>query len=155
MTESLPNTRAPRSRAAIMGLLARATPQELAEPLAQHWPGLVWQPLRAAETGLVMIRGRIGGDGGPFNFGEATVSRAVIALETGERGFGQLLGRNRAQAERAAIIDALAQRPDESMRVETQILAPIAGRLAAEAQQKRAETAATRVDFFTLVRAEG
>jgi alpha-D-ribose 1-methylphosphonate 5-triphosphate synthase subunit PhnG len=34
------------------------------------------------------------------------------------------------------------------------ILAPIAARLAAEAAKTRAETAATRVDFFTLVRGE-
>jgi len=34
------------------------------------------------------------------------------------------------------------------------ILAPIAERLAAEAAKARAETAATRVDFFTLVRGE-
>ena len=33
-----------------------------------------------AETGLVMLRGRIGGDGAPFNVGEATVTRAAVQL---------------------------------------------------------------------------
>ena len=36
--------------------------------------------LRAAETGLVMLRGRIGGDGDPFNLGEATVTRAAVQI---------------------------------------------------------------------------
>ena len=36
--------------------------------------------LREPENGLVMVRGRIGGDGAPFNLGEATVSRAAVRL---------------------------------------------------------------------------
>ena len=33
--------------------------------------------LRGPETGLVTVRGRIGGGGAPFNTGEATVTRAT------------------------------------------------------------------------------
>src|SRR6185503_8594621 len=51
--------------------------------------------LRTPENGLVMVRGRIGGDGAPFNLGEATVSRAAVRLATGEVGFGYTLGRDR------------------------------------------------------------
>jgi alpha-D-ribose 1-methylphosphonate 5-triphosphate synthase subunit PhnG len=138
-----------------MGLLARSKPEELSAALAAHWPGLNARICRAPETGLVMLRGRIGGDGGPFNCGEATVSRAVIELDTGERGYGQLLGRDKNHARDAAIVEALAQRPDDAQRVETFILRPIARRIAEEARRSRAETAATKVDFFTLVRAEG
>ena len=53
--------------------------------------------LREPENGLVMVRGRIGGDGAPFNLGEATVSRAAVRLATGEVGFGYTLGRDRAE----------------------------------------------------------
>ena len=51
--------------------------------------------LRAAESGLVMVRGRIGGDGAPFNLGEATVTRATVRLASGEVGFAYVLGRDR------------------------------------------------------------
>ncbi|CAN1504918.1 PhnG Uncharacterized enzyme of phosphonate metabolism [Rhabdaerophilaceae bacterium] len=156
MTESMQSSLSvPRSRAAIMALLARSKPNELSVPLAEHWPALKHNVFRAPETGLVMLRGRMGGDGSPFNCGEATVSRAVIELESGERGYGQMLGRDRAHAERAAIVDALAQRSADLENVERFILAPIAARLALAVQRKSSEAAATRVDFFTLVRAEG
>jgi alpha-D-ribose 1-methylphosphonate 5-triphosphate synthase subunit PhnG len=155
MSDSTHPSPAKRSRAAIMGLLARSLPQELSQPLAAHWPGLEVRVFRAPETGLVMLRGRMGGDGAPFNTGEATMSRAVIELATGERGYGQLFGSNKAHAHDAAIVEALAQRPADGEKVEALILAPVARRLAEDKQRQRSETAATKVDFFTLVRAEG
>ena len=41
-----------------------------------------------------MLRGRVGGDGAPFNVGEATVTRAVVELPSGERGYAHILGRD-------------------------------------------------------------
>jgi len=75
-------------------------------------------------------------------------------LPTGERGFAHILGRDAEKARLAAIVDALWLCETSRGDVETMILAPIAERLAAEAAKTRAETAATRVDFFTLVRGE-
>ena len=144
----------PESRRAAMGVLARAQRAELEAPLAAYWPNLDCRVLRQPETGLVMLRGRVGGDGAAFNLGEATVSRAVIELPTGERGYGQVLGRDREHARLAAILDALWQKPEASGVVETAVIQPIRARLAAEASRNSAETAATRVDFFTLVRGE-
>jgi alpha-D-ribose 1-methylphosphonate 5-triphosphate synthase subunit PhnG len=138
----------------VMSVLVRATRDELTAPLAQYWPDLAVRILRSPETGLVMLRGRIGGDGAPFNVGEATMSRAVIELETGERGYGQVLGRDSEHARLAAIIEALAQKQDAAQTVERVVLAPIRARLKQEKAQIRAQTAATRVDFFTLVRGE-
>src|SRR5260370_10594078 len=63
--------------------------------------------LREPENGLVMVRGRIGGDGAPFNLGEATVSRAAVRLASGEVGFGYTLGRDREKARMIALCDAL------------------------------------------------
>ena len=143
---------AARKRA--MGLLARATAGEIAGPIERFWPGCEARDLKPVETGLVMLRGRIGGDGAPFNVGEATVTRAVVELPSGERGYGHILGRDAARARLAAIADALWQKPQARGDVETAILAPVASRLAADAAKRRAETAATRVDFFTLVRGE-
>ncbi len=140
------------ARRRAMAVVAHARRAELAEPIAKRWPDHGARDLKPVESGLVMLRGRIGGDGAPFNLGEATVTRAVVELPTGERGFAHVLGRDAEKARLAAVADALWQR--EAGDVETTILAPIAERLATQAAQARAETAATRVDFFTLVRGE-
>jgi alpha-D-ribose 1-methylphosphonate 5-triphosphate synthase subunit PhnG len=149
--QSEPTEFAARRRA--MALVARARRAELA-PIAECWPDHGARELKPTESGLVMLRGRIGGDGAPFNLGEATVTRAIVELPTGERGFACILGRDAEKAQLAAIVDALWLRQASRGDVETVILAPIAERLAAEAAKTRAEAAATRVDFFTLVRGE-
>ncbi|WP_139108420.1 MULTISPECIES: phosphonate C-P lyase system protein PhnG [unclassified Ensifer] len=136
-----------------MGLLARATLDEL----KAAWDALVDKPevhpVRGPETGLVMVRGRIGGGGDPFNLGEATVSRATIRLSTSEIGHGQLLGTDKQRARLAAIFDALSQRDGDKAPVEA-LLRRIGERLAREERRKAEETAATRVDFFTMVRGD-
>ena len=112
-----------------------------------------FSPVRGPETGLVMIRGRIGGGGAPFNLGEATVSRATIRLATGEIGFGQTLGLSPRKVELAAIFDALAQREDRRGTFE-ELIGDIERELAERDETRKRETAATRVDFFTMVRGE-
>lgn len=113
-----------------------------------------YEHLREPETGLVMVRGRIGGDGAPFNLGEATVARAAVRLVSGEVGFGYTLGRDANKAELIALCDALIQTDDYAGIVERDVLAPLRERLAGGRARKAAETAATRVDFYTLVRGE-
>ncbi len=110
--------------------------------------------LRDPEFGLVMARGRIGGGGAAFNFGEMTVTRAAVQLSTGETGYGYVLGRRRRQAYLVACFDALWQTETHRQRVEHDILAPTRTRLAAEEADSAAKTAATRVNFFTMVRGE-
>jgi alpha-D-ribose 1-methylphosphonate 5-triphosphate synthase subunit PhnG len=141
-------------RQAAMAVLAHADATEIAGRLdAIALPA--HENLREPENGLVMVRGRIGGDGAPFNLGEATVSRAAVRLATGEVGFGYTLGRNRQKAQMIALCDALIQTPDHAGAVETHVLAPLRAAIASERNRKAAETAATRVDFYTLVRGEG
>src|ERR1700731_5445341 len=77
------------------------------------------EDLREAENGLVMVRGRIGGDGAPFNVGEATVSRAAVRLAGGEVGFGYTLGRDRGKGQMIALCDALVQSHEFADAVET------------------------------------
>ena len=100
-----------------------------------------------------MVRGRIGAGGAPFNLGEATVSRATIRLSTGEMGHGQCLGGDRNKARKIAIFDALAQRVEHAALVGG-LVASVAERLTNEDRQLAEETAATRVDFFTMVRGD-
>ena len=114
-----------------------------------------YEDLREPENGLVMVRGRIGGEGAPFNVGEATVSRAAVRLASGEVGFGYTLGRDRQKARLIALCDALVQSNEFSDAVETTVLAPLRAAIVAERDRKARETAATRVDFYTLVRGEG
>lgn len=141
------------ARRAVMALVCRATLDELREAVDRFAPLPKLRRLRPAEVGLVMLQGRIGGDGAPFNLGEATVTRAAIHVENGATGVSYLLGRAPEAAEAAALLDALWQ--DEALRMAVeQALAPIRRRLAAEAAKTDADRAATTVDFFTLVRGE-
>lgn len=114
-----------------------------------------YEDLREPENGLVMVRGRIGGDGAPFNVGEATVSRAAVRLATGEVGFGYTLGRDREKARMIALCDALVQSDEFSEILEAKVLSPLRAAIVAERDRKARQTAATRVDFYTLVRGEG
>lgn len=110
------------------------------------------ETLRGPETGLVTVRGRIGGGGAPFNVGEATVTRATVKLSTGEIGHAYALGRDGEKVRLAATVDALLQRDGEF--VEARIIAPLREAHAEAIRRKQAETAATKVDFFTMVRGE-
>jgi len=110
--------------------------------------------VRGPETGLATVRGRIGGGGSPFNVGEVTVTRATVRLAAGQVGHAYGLGRDHDKARIAATLDALSQDPAWQARVETAILAPLRRQHTEAETRKREETAATKVDFFTLVRGE-
>ena len=141
-------------RQAAMAVLAHADAADIAAALdALDLPA--HENLREPENGLVMVRGRTGGDGAPFNLGEATVSRAAVRLATGELGFGYTLGRDRQKARMIALCDALIQSADHADTIEAKVLAPLRAATASERHQKAAQTAATRVDFYTMVRGEG
>ena len=101
-----------------------------------------------------MLRGRMGGSGPAFNLGEATVTRAALRLQSGAIGFSYLLGRSHRRARLAALVDALGQDAGRRSRLEASLVAPVMARRAAADARVRAETAATKVDFFTLVRGE-
>ncbi|WP_419914230.1 phosphonate C-P lyase system protein PhnG [Hoeflea sp.] len=143
---------AARQRA--MAVLAQASGQELAEAW-DTWPDRpAVSPVRGPETGLVMVRGRIGGGGAPFNFGEATVTRATVKLSTGLVGHAYALGADKEKVRHAAIFDALWQDGATRSAVEEHLVAPVRQRLEADDARRRDETAATKVDFFTMVRGE-
>lgn len=137
-----------------MGICARASEAELVAAVDALEPRPEAVDIRPPETGLVMLRGRVGGSGAPFNVGEATVTRAAVRLSTGETGFAYLLGRSKNRARLAAVLEAAGQRPAYREAISRHLLRPISARLESERRQTRAEAAATRVEFFTLVRGE-
>ena len=57
-------------------------------------------------------------------------------------------------ARAAAILDALWVEGTHRGRLEAEVLGPVRGRLATEARVRAEEVAATRVDFFTMVRGD-
>src|SRR5450432_4203160 len=123
MTVGGENTMQARRKAA-MAVLAQSN----AAAIAACLDGIELPPcenLREPENGLVMVRDRIGGDGAPFNLGEATVSRAAVRLATGEMGFGYTLGRDAQKARMIALCDALLQSNEFADTIEAAVLAPL------------------------------
>lgn len=136
-----------------MGLLAKAPEGRVAALLDAviTRPAFTW--LRAPEIGSTMVRGRAGGTGVPFNLGEVTVTRCALTLESGEVGHAYIQGRRKADAEAAALVDALMQ-TFAAEDLQTRVLDEIAAELEAAKAARAAKAAATKVDFFTMVRGE-
>ncbi|WP_394706151.1 phosphonate C-P lyase system protein PhnG [uncultured Cohaesibacter sp.] len=151
---SSPLSPAQQMRQERMAILAHASAKEL----AALWQALDINPrcevLRGPETGLIALRGQIGGGGAPFNFGEATVTRATVRMENGLVGHAIMLGRDQTKAKLAAVIDALATDPDMAEAVDEKILSPLKAKASECDQAKAAQTLATRVNFFTMVRGD-
>lgn len=132
-----------------MGLLARAPSARLTElfpNLPQH------ELLRAPEVGAVMVQGRIGGTGQSFNLGEMTVTRCALRLGA-LVGYANVQGRNKDHACRAAVLDALMQ-CDHAPRIQAQVMDVLQAEEVARRRTRAAKAAATKVEFFTLVRGE-
>jgi len=136
-------------------LLARADTERL-EAIWAAWPEAPrFRRLKPPETGLAMIRARAGGVGQRFNLGEMTVSRCVVVLEASHAiGVGYVQGRDQRKAELVALFDALAQNEAVAALLERDILLPLEAELLAARRLREAKVAATKVDFFTLMRGE-
>ncbi|MBC7280655.1 phosphonate C-P lyase system protein PhnG [Hoeflea sp.] len=110
--------------------------------------------LRGPESGLVALRGRIGGSGQPFHAGEISATRVTVRIGSGLVGHAMVAGRDTRKAQLVAVIDALAQDPAHAGTIERDIVGPLEQGLAQADAKLRGETAATRVNFFTMVRGE-
>ena len=148
-----------RRRQRWLSVLATSPPERVAAlydalaetlgPLPRH------DVLRRPESGLVMVRGRISGTGGPFCLGEMTTTRAAVRLETGQVGIGYVAGRHSGHAEIVAIVDALGQHDQWREPVESLLVAPLEAEAMTRHQAHAARAAATRVEFFTVAREGG
>lgn len=132
-----------------MGLLARA-PGPAIETLAADLSLPVFTRIRGPETGLVMLRGRAGGDGAAFNLGEMTTTRCTIRTADGQVGHAYVAGRDARQAELAALLDALLQDPDRHETVMAAVIEPLAEAEAARHALRARRAAATRVEFLAM-----
>lgn len=140
-------------RKAWMSVLAKAPKGHIGPLLdaAVARPAFTW--LRAPEIGSAMVRGRAGATGAPFNLGEMTVTRCALALETGEVGYACIQGRRKADAEAAALVDALMQTAVRD-RIQSAVLTPLEVAQAQAKTTRAAKAAATKVEFFTMVRGD-
>ncbi|KPY92754.1 Phosphonate metabolism protein PhnG [Pseudomonas tremae] len=140
-----------------MGVLARAHVDELGrEQFNRHEAALRdadYQMIRAPEIGMTLVRGRMGGTGSAFNLGEMSVTRCVVRLADGRTGYSYLAGRDKRHAELAALADAHLQGAQQAWWL-TELIEPLVRAQAECRARKDAETAATKVEFFTLVRGE-
>ena len=136
-----------------MRLLALSSWDDL-KARAEDFATMPCDVIRPPETGLVMLRGRIGGTGSAFNLGEATVTRCAVRTAKGHEGHAYVMGRNHGHAKIAAVCDALLQDENHHAKVEAQVLQPLQKLLEEQRSLIAHKAAATKVDFFTLVRGE-
>ncbi|WP_158971736.1 phosphonate C-P lyase system protein PhnG [Chachezhania sediminis] len=151
MTPAVPSAEAKRRR--WMSLLSRAPEAQVLSLWAGYAPKPDFDWLRRPEAGAVMVRGRMGGNGAPFNLGEMTVTRCSVRTADGRVGHAYVQGRGRDKAEAAALVDALMQ-GDEAPRIEAEILSKLEAGMEEARARRAGKAAATKVDFFTLVRGE-
>jgi alpha-D-ribose 1-methylphosphonate 5-triphosphate synthase subunit PhnG len=133
-----------------MSVLARADAAELSARVADCPPLPTCQIVRGPETGLVMVRGRAGGGGAPFNLGEMTVTRCTVRTPNGTIGHAYIGGRDSEAARLAAVLDALLQDPDRCEILQARVIAPLAAAQRARREATARKAAATKVQFFTL-----
>ena len=140
-------------RKAWMSLMAKAPEGRVVALLDATLPRPAFTWLRAPEIGSVMVRGRAGGTGAPFNLGEMTITRCALTLPSGEVGHAYVQGRRKADAEAAALVDALMQ-TDAVTVLRTKVLEPLEQEATTRRTTRAEKAAATKVDFFTMVRGE-
>jgi alpha-D-ribose 1-methylphosphonate 5-triphosphate synthase subunit PhnG len=153
MTSStLPN--AHMKRPAWLAVLARASLHQLEAKLPPRDALPAVTQVRPPEVGMVMLRGRIGGTGNPFNLGEASVVRCAVRVGDGPLGVSYALGRDKRRAEVAALCDALLQDPLHHDHLQTALVWPLAQAQAQSKAHAQGQVAQSKVEFFTLVRGE-
>jgi alpha-D-ribose 1-methylphosphonate 5-triphosphate synthase subunit PhnG len=140
----------PNARKEWISTLAKAPPAELRRLFAEL---PAHDLLRPAEVGAVMVRGRTGGTGAPFNLGEMSVTRCSVRLTDGTVGHAWVQGRDKDHARRAAVVDALMQ-TDAARDIRRQVLAPLAEAARLKRAARAEKAASTKVEFFTMVRGE-
>lgn len=136
-----------------MSLLASADEARLTELWQDYGSDPDFEFLRAPEAGGIMVRGRTGSTGAPFNLGEMTITRCAISLTDGTVGHGYVQGRSKMKAKIAAKIDALMQ-TGAAEALNDAVLVPLAQARGAQKTARAAKAAATKVEFFTMVRGE-
>lgn len=143
-----------RMRQRWIKVLARASSENLEEALHKIRIRPDYKFLRNPETGMVMVRARTGGVGQRFNLGEMTVTRCVVKTDDGDVGCGYVMGCDHRHAEYAALFDAMLQNPRHRIDLMDNIIHTLELEQKDREKTESRKSAATKVDFFTMVRGE-
>ena len=136
-----------------MSVLARAPFADL----ARLTEGIVLPEvdiIKPAEIGTLMVEGRAGGGGRRFNAGEATLTRCIVR-DGDVLGYAYALGRDKGKALLCARLDALLQHEIRNAEIMAQVVTPLAQAQSAATDLGSRRAAATKVEFFTMVRGDG
>jgi alpha-D-ribose 1-methylphosphonate 5-triphosphate synthase subunit PhnG len=150
MPDALPPDQPNAARRHWMSVLARATAEQLTDLIGACGAMPAYRMLRGPEAGLLMVRGRTGGGGAPFNLGEMTATRCSVRTDDGFVGHAYIAGRDERVAELAALVDALLQDPSRQAQLLADIIEPLATMQQAQRREVAARAAATRVQFFAM-----
>lgn len=101
-----------------------------------------------------MVRGRAGGVGEKFNFGEMTMTRCSVQLEDGFVGHGFVAGRDTRHAELVAVFDAVLQNPKLGTPLKSKLIPDLEASIEKRKSAAVQKADGTKVDFFTMVRGE-
>jgi len=150
---------AQRTRQRRMAALALADEKTLEAEAARIFDSFSYTFLHRPEAGLIMLEGRAGNSGQRFNVGEMLVTRCVVRLEARDsagitEGYAFIQGNRTRHAELAAVFDALLQLNDWAESLDRSLIEPLIAEREKQLRKRAAETARTKVDFFTLVRGE-
>ena len=137
---------------------ARVLAQSSAAELADLWRTWEDRPeveyVRGPESGLVMVQARTGGAGDRFHLGEATATRATVAVRTGDDeaiGTAYVLGSHPEHAALAAIFDGLLGSSQRDL-VHADVISVLEERQSERDAERAADARSTVVDFFTVAR---
>ena len=139
-------------RQAWMSILAKADTELLNTLWCDLQDKPSWRNVRAPETGMIMLRGKAGGVGTTFNFGEMTLTRATVRLDSGISGVAYVQGRSTSKAEQSAVLDAMLQDQRYSDNVLKTVIKPLEKFITREKVSSSRKVANTKVEFFTMVR---
>src|SRR5688572_7152821 len=141
-----------------MSVLAKASTAELEQAIVAMREKLgelpAYRLIRGPEVGMTMVRARAGGTGRAFNLGEMTMTRCTLRTDDELVGTSYVAGRSHRHAELAALFDALLQDPARRPQVMALVIDPLARAQELRRNRRVERSAATRVDFFTVVRGE-
>ncbi|MDY6792764.1 MAG: phosphonate C-P lyase system protein PhnG [Thermodesulfobacteriota bacterium] len=137
-----------------MSVLAKSSSSELENVWQKLSEKPIYRHLHKPETGSMMVRGRAGGSGPRFNLGEMTTSRCTIQTVKGYVGSAYVAGCDHRHAELAAIFDALLQDPVYHHNIFSSVISRLKSSFDKKRKEASKKSAATKVDFFTMVRGE-
>ena len=137
-----------------MSILAKSSSRELEDAWQEMLEKPKYKHLQKPETGGIMVRGRAGGSGIRFNLGEVTATRCTIQIVKGHVGSAYVMGRDHRHAELAAIFDALLQDPLHHPEISSKVVSRLKVSCDKRKEEISKKSAATKVDFFTMVRGE-